>query len=208
VTRAAEPRISPLPVAEWSEEQRELLRGNMARADRYLTGAADAPPVPAILGLLARHPRVGAHWLAFSGTLLDDGALDPRDRELLILRIGWRTRCRYQWAQHVGMAQAAGLTPEQVAAVPDGAEAAVWTEPDRVLLRAADQLVDGHTVDDATWRRLAARFDERTLLELLFVAGGYACLAMVLNSVGLEPAAGGPDPHPAPVSGPAGTPAQ
>ncbi|ONH22948.1 alkylhydroperoxidase [Pseudofrankia asymbiotica] len=194
--------MGPLPVSEWTEEDRELLRGNLPRADRYLSGEADAPPMPAILGLFARHSRVGAPWLAFSGTLLDDGALDPRDRELLILRVGHRTGCRYQWAQHVGMAQAAGLTLEQIAAVAagcvaDGADAAgtagVWTDRDRDLLRAADQLVDNHVIDDATWARLAAHLDERQLLELTFVVGSYVCLAMVLNSVGLEPAAL-PDP--------------
>ncbi|MFD0691671.1 carboxymuconolactone decarboxylase family protein [Actinomadura fibrosa] len=200
--------MEPLAADEWTDEQRELLRGGLARADRYLTGDAGAPPPP-ILGLLARHPRVGAPWLAFSGTLLDGGTLDPRDRELLILRVGWRTRCHYQWAQHVGMAEAAGLSPGQIAAVPRGADAGVWSERDRDLLRAADQLVDGHTVDDAVWRRLAGRFDERRLLELLFVVGGYVCLAMVLNSVGLRPA-GGPDldADADAVPGPAGTPTQ
>ncbi|OHV65034.1 alkylhydroperoxidase [Pseudofrankia sp. BMG5.36] len=190
--------MGPLPVSEWTEEDRELLRGNLARADRYLSGEADAPPMPPILGLFARHSRLGAPWLAFSGKLLDDGALDPRDRELLILRVGHRTGCRYQWAQHVGMAQAAGLTLEQIAAVAAAAVAAgsvadagaadAWTDRDRDLLRAVDQLVDDHVIDDATWARLATHLDERQLLELTFVVGSYVCLAMVLNSVGLEPA--------------------
>jgi alkylhydroperoxidase family enzyme len=34
---------------------------------------------------------------------------------------------------------------------------------------------------------LAAGFDEQQLLELLFVVGSYLCLALVLNSAGLEP---------------------
>jgi AhpD family alkylhydroperoxidase len=190
VTPSAAPRLGPLPAAEWTQEQRELLGGNLARADRYLSGAADAPPVPPILGLFARHPRVTAPWLAFGGTLLEHGTLDPRDRELLILRVGARTRCRYEWAQHVGIGQAAGLTAAQIAAVPRGAHSDIWTEHQRDLLRAADQLVDDHVIDDDTWARLAARLDERQLLELTFVVGSYACLAMVLNSAGLEPPAG------------------
>ncbi|WP_433249861.1 carboxymuconolactone decarboxylase family protein [Actinomadura nitritigenes] len=205
MTPAAAPRMRPLPIAEWAEEELELLRGNMARADRYLTGAADAPPVPSILGLFARHPRLSAPWLAFSGTLLDGGTLEPRDRELLILRVGQRTGCRYQWAQHVGMARAAGLEPEQIAALRDGDGA--WSDRDRDILLAADQLVDGHTIDDALWERLAARFDERRLLELLFVVGGYVCLAMVLNSVGLEPS-NGSDPDAGPAPRPSGPPAE
>ncbi|MBE1536771.1 carboxymuconolactone decarboxylase family protein [Actinomadura algeriensis] len=206
MTGAAAPRIGPLPVARWTEEERALLRGNLARADRYLSGAADAPPMPSVLGLFARHPRVGAPWLAFSGALLDDGALDARDRELLILRVGHRTNCRYQWTQHVGPARAAGLTREHLAAVAEGSGSPVWDERDRDLLRAADRLVDDHTVDEDTWKRLAARFDERQLLELLFVVGSYVCLAMVLNGVGLEPAAGS-DPDADLFRGPAGGPA-
>ncbi|MCK9904295.1 alkylhydroperoxidase [Parafrankia colletiae] len=195
----AEPRLPPLPVAEWTEEDRDLLRGNLARADRYLSGAVDAPPMPPILGLFARHSRVGARWLAFNGTLIDSGALSPRDRELLILRVGARTGCRYQWAEHLRMAQAAGLTSEQISAVREGASAPLWDERDGDLLCAADQLVDEHVIDDALWERLASRFDERRLLEVIFVVGSYVCLAMLLNSVGLLPATG-PDQLPDPKS--------
>ncbi|WP_018505869.1 carboxymuconolactone decarboxylase family protein [Parafrankia discariae] len=190
MTRAAEPRLPPLPVAEWTEEDRDLLRGNLARADRYLSGAADAPPMPPILGLFARHSQVGARWLAFNGTLIESGTLSPRDRELLILRVGARTGCRYQWAEHLRMAQAAGLTFDQVSAVREGASAPLWSERDRDLLCAADQLVDDHVLDDALWEALASRFDERQLLEVIFVVGSYVCLAMLLNSVGLLPATG------------------
>ena len=72
----------------------------------------------------------------------------------------------------------------------------MWTERDRDLLGAADQMIDAHRVDDATWARLATRYDEQQLLELLFVVGSYVCLAMVLNSVGLEPDAGPDGQHP------------
>jgi AhpD family alkylhydroperoxidase len=188
------PRLRPLPAAQWTAEDRELLRGGLARADRYLTGDADAPPVPPILGLFARHPRIAGPWLAFSGTLLDGGTLSPDDRELLILRVGWRTHCGYEWDQHVRIGQDAGLTPEQIAAVRDGADCGIWTDRQRDLLRAADQMLDDHVIDDGTWERLAAHLDERQLLELTFVVGSYACLAMVLNSAGLEPP---DDPGPA-----------
>ena len=180
-------RVAPLPAAQWTQEERDLLSGNLARADRYLSGEPDAPPMPAILGLFARHPRVTGPWLAFSGTLLDAGTLEPRDRELLILRVAARARSHYEWAQHVRIAAAAGLTSRQITAVPDGPGAPGWTDRQRDLLNAADQLLDDHVIDDATWARLAAFLDERQLLELTFVVGSYACLAMVLNSVGLEP---------------------
>lgn len=180
-------RLAPLAAERWGRADRDLLRGRLAAADRYLSGRPDAPPIPGILGLLGHHPQLAANWLAFSGGLLDEPTLDPRDRELLILRVAWRTGCRYEWAQHTSMALAAGLTAEQVAAVAGSADAACWDDHQRDLLAAADQMVAAHRVDDATWERLAARFDERALLEVLFVVGSYLCLALVLNSAGLEP---------------------
>jgi alkylhydroperoxidase family enzyme len=158
----------------------------LARADKFLSGAPDAPAMPPILGLLARHPRLGAPWLAFSAELLDDAALDPRHRELLVLRVGWRTDCTYLWEQHVGMADATGLTPEQISAVRGAADAWNWTDVERDLLHAADELIDDHVVSDSTWARLADTFESQELLEVLFVVGSYVCLAMVLNSAGLR----------------------
>lgn len=185
------PRLAPLPPEEWTDDQRALLRGNLARADRYLSGDPDAPPVPAVLGLFARHPRITGPWLAFSGTLLDHGLLAPRDRELLVLRVAWRTGSTYEWTQHAGMARTAGLTAEQVAAVRSGPGSGVWDDRDGALLRAADALVERHVVDDDTWTELARHFDEDELLEVLFVVGSYLCLALVLNTAGV----GRPDPE-------------
>ena len=82
MTTARTPRLEPLPLSEWSEEEFSFLRGNLTRADRYLSTEPDAPPLPAILGLFARHPRVAGPWLGFNGSLLQDGTLDARDREL------------------------------------------------------------------------------------------------------------------------------
>jgi 4-carboxymuconolactone decarboxylase len=181
------PRLVPLTAAAMPEDDRELLRGRLATADRYLTGDPDAPPMPGILGLLGHHPRLGANWLALSGGILDDPVLDPRERELLILRVAWRTQCRYEWSQHVVMGRRAGLSEEEVAAIAGRPDVHRWAVRDRDLLGAVDQMIDHHRVEDATWGRLAGHFDERELLEVLFVVGSYLCLALVLNSAGLEP---------------------
>jgi 4-carboxymuconolactone decarboxylase len=187
VTSADRSRLAPLAAEGLNGADRELLRGRVSVADRYLSGLPDAPPMPGILGLLGHHPALGANWLSFSAGLLEDPVLEPLDRELLILRVAWRTQCRYEWAQHARMALSAGLTAEQVAAVASPADVACWSPAQQDLLLAADQMIEGHRVADATWERLAGRFDQRALLEVLFVIGSYVCLALVLNSAGLEP---------------------
>jgi 4-carboxymuconolactone decarboxylase len=188
MTAANPPRVEPLPLAEWADEELAFLRGNLARADHYLSGDPDAPPLPAILGLFARHPRVAGPWLGFNGSLLEDGTLPARDRELLILRVAVRTKCRYEWEQHRSIAASAGLSDEEIAAIGDNDGISAWTQRDQSLLLAADQLIGEHTIDDTGWAQLARHFDERQLLEICFVIGSYTCLAMVLNAAGLAPA--------------------
>ncbi|WP_218021668.1 carboxymuconolactone decarboxylase family protein [Nocardia harenae] len=187
----SEPRLPPLPIEKWDDDARELFRGRVGMADRYLSGAPDAPPLPNILGVLGHHPELGAAWLGYNGLLLERGTLAPRSRELLILRVAWRTGCRYEWEQHARIALRHGFSPEEVAAVKHGQDAAIWPRPERLLLRAADELLAGHRVGDDTWRELAAHHDAPELLELLFVAGSYLCLALVANSADLrsDPAA-------------------
>lgn len=183
-TRA--PRLAPLPLAQWDAESRQLMRGPLPRADKYFSGEPDAPALPGILGLLGHRPRLAAAWLEFNAVLLDAPTIDPRDRELAILRVAGRTRNAYEWGQHLRIGTTVGLTADQLAAVANPT-AELWTPRQRALLYAADEMVREQRVSDETWPALAAEFDEGQLLELLFVLGAYACLAMVLNSAGLEP---------------------
>ena len=39
--------------------------------------------------------------MSFATYILRDNSLAPRDREILILRIGWLCQAEYEWAQHV-----------------------------------------------------------------------------------------------------------
>jgi 4-carboxymuconolactone decarboxylase len=115
-----------------------------------------------------------------------DAKLSVEHRELLILRVAWRTHSGYEWAQHSRMGAEAGLTAAQLDAIPSGPAAAVWTPLERTLLTAVDEMIDDHAVGDATWAVSRRHFGPAEMFELLFVVGGYLCLAAVLNSIGLQ----------------------
>lgn len=181
-------RMEPLPVQEWTQSDRDLLAGRLGRAQKYFTGEPDAPAMPAVLGLLARHAPLGASFLGVIAVLLEAGVLDPQERELIVLQVGRRTGSAYCTDQHVRIGQEVGLDADLVQAVVGGGDLSGLDERGRLLLRATDELIDDHVVSDATWRELSDHYDERTLLELLFVVGCYVCFSMVTNSVGLQPA--------------------
>jgi 4-carboxymuconolactone decarboxylase len=187
MTPPGDPRLAPVPFAQWDDETRAVLLQHLRRPELYLSGAPDAPPMPPVLEMFANHLPLADSWMRFTGMLAGaDSVLDPVDRELLILRVAWRTRSGYEWAQHARMGVDAGLTTEQVDAVPCWQTSAAWTAKERSLLRATDDVIERSVVSEETLEQLGAHFDAAQVLEILFVVGGYQCLAAVLNSAGLR----------------------
>jgi alkylhydroperoxidase family enzyme len=182
------PRIAPLPVEEWDDEAVTALRtafGEQA-ATGLLAQGAEARPVPNVLTTMMRHPALSGPFLVYNQVLLRKPTLDPRARELMILRVAWRARAPYEWIQHVRIARSLGFTDAELEAIAFGADAEVWSELEADLLAATDELLDAYRIADDTWARLAAQLDEPQLIELAFVVGTYTCLAMAFNTFGLE----------------------
>lgn len=192
-----ETRLAPIPFAEWDERAKAALLPHLRRSELYLSGAPDAPPMPVVMELFAHHLALSDTFMAFTDVMAgEESTLAPADRELLILRVAWRTQSGYEWNQHHRMGGDVGLTEAQLAAVPEGADAQVWSQRQRALLRAVDEMIDAFGVSQATWDQLTAEFEPAQLFELVFVIGGYLCLAGVLSSLGLrgEITAGQPGP--------------
>ena len=168
-------RIAPLTDEEMSDDQRELIGGS----------ASAVSAASNIFATLVRHPGLVRKWLPFGGKLLA-GRLPARDRELLILRTGWHCRSPYEWGQHVVIGRSVGLTDEEIARIPAGPDGGGWDDFDATLLRAADELHADAGLSDATWSALAARYDERQLIEVPMVVGHYHLVAFTLNSLGVQ----------------------
>jgi 4-carboxymuconolactone decarboxylase len=182
-----EPRLAPLPFAEWDEATRTTLLQFLRRPEIYLSDDPGAPPMPIVLEMFAHHLPLSASWLPFTEMLAGpDAKLRAEHRELVILRVSWRTGSGYEWAQHSRMGADAGLEQRQIDAVAEGPAAAAWTPLERTLLTAVDEMIDAHGVSDASWAGLVSHFGPGEIFELLFVIGGYLCLATVLNSIGLQ----------------------
>lgn len=142
-----------------------------------------------VMATLAHNPTLYAAWQHLAGELFSN-SLDPRDRELVILRAAWRCGSKYEWAQHAHIAREIGLSADEVHRIADGPGAQGWSPADALLLRAVDELVDERCLADATWTALAARFGPAKLLALTMLAGHYLMLAGVLASAGVEPESG------------------
>jgi alkylhydroperoxidase family enzyme len=197
-----------MPESEWSPEVREMLQGTQGRV-ASLEGSGERRPTQVlnILRTLAYHPRLMKPFLGFATAIAQQGALSRRDSELLALRAAWNCQSDFEWGHHVKYAQVAGLSDAEIAGIAEGPGAPAWGEADRDLLLVADQLHARQQIDDALWKRLAARFDATQLVELPFVVGQYTMLSMVANMTGVALEAGhDPLPTPAPRAGTAKAP--
>ena len=178
---AGTPRIAPLEIARLGLPLRALLRV-AGKWGKRRTGTEETPR---IFLLLLRHRRLFWPWLRFASRLMPFGTLDRRDAELVILRVGWNCRCRYEWGQHVTIALRAGLSAAEIRRVAEGPDAAGWSPRQTALLRATDEIHQGRVIGAATWDALSAHFGERQRLELGMLIGHYEMLAGVLNTIGL-----------------------
>jgi len=188
VSEAAAPRLAPIPPGEWTEDARAAL-ANAYPDDvvaRLLSTEPGSQPMPNALATMMHHPALAGPFLVYNNVLLQRPALAPRQRELMVLRVAWRTRSRYEWVQHLRLAPRVAITSDEIAAVAEGPGALSWSPLEADLLAATDQLIDGYRVEDDTWKRLAAHLDERQLVELVFTVGTYTALAMAFKSFGLQ----------------------
>jgi alkylhydroperoxidase family enzyme len=173
--RLAHPRIPPVPRDEWTAEQRAILEP-LERQRRLYN----------VFMTMANHPDLARDWLTFADHVLRRCTLPRRDREILILRIGWLCGAEYEWAQHTRIGKAVGLTDDDLRRIQQGPDAADANEHDRLLLKAVDELRVDSFLCDATWRALAKTYDTKQMMDLVFTVGQYNLVSMALNTFGVQ----------------------
>lgn len=169
-------RMPSLPEEEWTDEVRDvfaILEGEEGRrtGSRYN-----------FMHWFANHPPLAHDWLRYNSTLTR-GVLDPKVREIVVLRVAHHYKSQYEWGQHLLIGRSVGLGPEHFHAVTIPELGPPWNERERLALRATDALLAQHDIDDELWCRLAVAFDRKELMEIMFLVGSYTLLAWVLNTV-------------------------
>lgn len=140
--------------------------------------------VPDVFKLLFVNKRLFWAWLYFASRLMPYGRLSGRERELIILRVAWLCRCRYEWGQHIEIGLRNRLedidivkASEGVKSFPEGKE--------RVLIQACDDIIAHQQLEETTMMALKELYTDKMLIEITMLIGHYQMLAGVINSSGL-----------------------
>jgi len=175
--RLSEPRIKPLTDAELEADVLAMLEPMRAGPGGRVLN---------IFRTLVHHPKLVKRWLVFGNHVLAKSTLPAREREIAILRVGYRCRAIYEWTQHVAIGKETGLRDDEIRAIAEGPDAEGWNALDATILRATDELLDDAMVSDATWQALSEHWNTQQLIDLVFAVGQYNLVSMALNTLGVQ----------------------
>lgn len=173
------PRIAPLSEDEIPARVREHM--NQLRASLGVEPLEG--PLPELTATMLKAPALMDAHMALANCLFQ-GALSARDRELVILRTGWLCKAPFEWGEHVIVGKRlAHFTEDEILAIQQGSSAPGWSEQERAVLQAVEELISDAMITDETWAVLAAAHTEPQLLELPLLVGQYQGVAYLQNAL-------------------------
>jgi AhpD family alkylhydroperoxidase len=137
--------------------------------------------------MLSYAPTVLPSYYAFSAALLDQLELNPKLRELTILRVAQRTQAQYAWTPHIALAQLAGVSDEQIAALHHGkAEGEHFTTKEQLVLAFADEVMQTPRPSDALFDQMRTQLSSREIVELVLLVGWYWLAGRLMTTLDIE----------------------
>ena len=145
--------------------------------------------------MLSHAPPLVAPYYTTYAAVLRDVELDPKLRQLAILRVAERACASYVLAQHRPFARIAGLTDQQITAsgVPGFDSGCYWSESrcfthvQRHVLAFTDAVIAGPRVSDGLFERIRNVLTPREIVELLLVIGWYWTACRLTTTLEIEP---------------------
>jgi 4-carboxymuconolactone decarboxylase len=163
-------RVPPVPVEELSDEQSRLV-GDW----KHLIFSR----------VLVNSPRMYRTFVTHLAELIAHTNLPPRDRQIVCLRMLELCNEVYEKTHHITISRKVGLTDQEIAAVLKGGGGTL-TDFDHTILKTTEELFRDQSVSDGTWEKLAERYSQQQLMEIVFLAGCYQTMAMLTKSFGIQ----------------------
>jgi 4-carboxymuconolactone decarboxylase len=139
--------------------------------------------------LLLHSPPVAEGWNALLGALRGATTLPDDLRELVVLRIAVLAGAEFEWAAHEPIARRAGLTDLHLRRLRAGDVTAepVWTPAQAAVLAFTDASAGAVAVPDPVFAAVREHLDDRQVVELTVLVGGYSMVARFLVAMQVPP---------------------
>jgi len=118
--------------------------------------------------------------------LQPDRKLDPKLRELAIIRTGIVGDSKFEYSQHLKVARMVGIPEEKLAAIKGWTTSDLFSPVERAVMAATDEILARNLVEDATFAALQKHLSDPEILELFVVIGLWRMHGLIVRALHLE----------------------
>ena len=164
-------RLDPLPMDELSPEQKAM-HAVLGSTRKRVSGP---------FAIWLRNPPVADAANKLTLALRENGKVEKRLYELIVLTVVRHWSARYAWASHEGAARASGLAPDVIEAIRHQRKPELKKDDERLVYETVTELLERKPLSQATYDRMLKQFGLELTIEIISIAGLYSMVATVLN---------------------------
>ena len=164
-------RLDPLPMDTLTPEQKAL-HAELLQTRKRVSGP---------FAIWLRNPALADAANKVTLALRENGKIERRFYELIVLTVVRHWSAAYAWAAHEGAARAAGLSDDVIEAIRHRRKPDFKKADEQLVYDAVTELLDGKTLSQASYDRLIRQFGVDLTIELITVTGFYGMVATVLK---------------------------
>lgn len=172
-------RMAPLEADQFSDEARQMFA-------RWRVGPFKDADTNPPLKTFAHNPRLADLFSQLNIHLLVTSTLSVRHRQIAIMRTAWVCKAKYMWSSHLLTSQNFGLETSLFKPLQVGANDPYFTEFERILIIATEELIADKFISEASWQALMAEWTNEQMLDFMFTVGAYVLTAGAMRSIGVE----------------------
>jgi 4-carboxymuconolactone decarboxylase len=177
VTVSAQERLGPIPTGQMTAAQKtaydEFVRVRQGDPFGFWWGYMRVPEV-----LI---PFLDIQTYIHEVIETQDSAIGEKLTHFAMMIVARHWTQQVIWDLHDEAALAAGLKPEVLDALASGRRPPDMTEGEEIVYDFCIELLRNHSVSDATYDRMVARFGERGVAEVTLLQGEYTLMSMFMN---------------------------
>jgi alkylhydroperoxidase family enzyme len=127
-----------------------------------------------------------APFMQFISAYLNEGALDPELRELVILRVGHLCGSAYEVHQHERVSRTLGMSVPRIQAVKGNLPSDLFSDAENAALLFSDEQVAQVKVSDTTFAATHTHLTDPQIVELTLIVGTYLMVCRFLETLEIE----------------------
>ncbi len=164
-------RLDPIPVENLTPEQKTI-HAELASTRKRVGGP---------FAIWLRIPNLAHTANEFTRALRENGLLEKRLFELIVLIVVRHWSAQYAWAAHEPNAAAAGLSTDVINAIRERRVPNFKQADERLLYEAVTELLKTMELSNAIYERMVKEFGLEKTIEAISVAGFYGMVSTVLK---------------------------